>query len=121
MPAAAYVKTRTDPDKFEIFSSFLPTYVDPVVIPYLNATYPGFWSDPRKEELVKQLATDDRPEGARRDLEADPGADLRRDALYQVRHRGRVRGAAQGRDGRDRQPRQSRRSFFNVAPPAEVT
>ena len=45
MPAAAFVQTRTDPDKFEIFSSFLPTYVDPIVIPYLNATYPGFWSD----------------------------------------------------------------------------
>jgi peptide/nickel transport system substrate-binding protein len=57
MPAATYVKTRTDPDQFEIFSSFLPTYVDPVVIPYLNATYPGFWSDPRKQELVKALAT----------------------------------------------------------------
>jgi peptide/nickel transport system substrate-binding protein len=57
MPAAAFVKTRTDPDQFEIFSSFLPTYVDPVVIPYLNATYPGFWNDPRKEELVRRLAT----------------------------------------------------------------
>ena len=56
MPAAAFVQTRTDPDKFDIFSSFLPTYVDPVVIPYLNASYPGFWSDPRKEELVKKLA-----------------------------------------------------------------
>ncbi|WP_158815728.1 ABC transporter substrate-binding protein [Methylocapsa sp. S129] len=57
MPAAAFVQTRTDPDKFDIFSSFLPTYVDPVVIPYLNASYPGFWNDPRKEELVKKLAT----------------------------------------------------------------
>ncbi len=57
MPAAAFVQTRTDPDKFEIFSSFLPTYVDPVAIPYLNATYPGFWNDPRKEQLVKKLAT----------------------------------------------------------------
>jgi peptide/nickel transport system substrate-binding protein len=57
MPAATYVKTRTDPDQFEIFSSFLPTYVDPVVIPYLNSTYPGFWDDPRKNELVKALAT----------------------------------------------------------------
>jgi peptide/nickel transport system substrate-binding protein len=61
MPAAAFVQTRTDPDKFEIFSSFLPTYVDPVVIPYLNASYPGFWSDPRKEELVKKLATETDP------------------------------------------------------------
>ena len=61
MPAAAFVQTRTDPDKFEIFSSFLPTYVDPVVIPYLNASYPGFWNDPRKEDLVKKLATETDP------------------------------------------------------------
>lgn len=57
MPAATYIQTRSDADKFDVFSSFLPTYVDPVVIPYLNATYPGFWSNPRKEELVKKLAT----------------------------------------------------------------
>ena len=57
MPAATYVKTRTDADEFDMFSSFLPTYVDPVVIPYLNASYPGFWNDPRKQDLVKQLAT----------------------------------------------------------------
>jgi peptide/nickel transport system substrate-binding protein len=57
MPAATYVQTRTDPNQFEMFSSFLPTYVDPVVIPYLNATYPGFWDDPTKKELVNQLAT----------------------------------------------------------------
>ena len=57
MPAATYIQTRSDADKFDIFSSFLPTYVDPVVIPYLNATYPGFWNDPKKEELVKKLAT----------------------------------------------------------------
>jgi peptide/nickel transport system substrate-binding protein len=56
-PAATYIQTRTDPTKFDMFSSFLPTYVDPVVIPYLNKTYPGFWADPQKEELVKKLAT----------------------------------------------------------------
>ncbi|MBV9492215.1 MAG: hypothetical protein JO069_21175 [Verrucomicrobia bacterium] len=57
MPAATYIQARSDPKQFEVFPSFLPTYVDPVVIPYLNSTYPGFWSDPHKEELVKQLAT----------------------------------------------------------------
>ena len=46
MPAATYIQTRSDPGKFDMFSSFLPTYVDPVVIPYLNKTYPGFWADP---------------------------------------------------------------------------
>jgi peptide/nickel transport system substrate-binding protein len=57
MPAATYTQARTDPNQFEIFSSFLPTYVDPVVIPYLQSTYPGFWSDPKKDDLVKQLSS----------------------------------------------------------------
>ena len=56
MPAATYIQTRTDPAQFEMFSSFLPTYVDPVVIPYLNASYPGFWSDAGKTDLVTKLA-----------------------------------------------------------------
>lgn len=57
MPAATYIQTRSDAEKFDIFSSFLPTYVDPVVIPYLNSTFPGFWGDLKKEELLKKLAT----------------------------------------------------------------
>ena len=56
MPAANYIQTRTDPAQFEMFSSFLPTYVDPVVIPYLNSSYPGFWADPQKIDLVAKLA-----------------------------------------------------------------
>lgn len=61
MPAANYIQTRTDPAQFEMFSSFLPTYVDPVVIPYLNSTYPGFWADPQKMELVAKLAATTEP------------------------------------------------------------
>ena len=61
MPAATYVQTRTDPAAFEMFSSFLPTYVDPVVIPYLNASFPGWWVNADKEALVKQLATTTEP------------------------------------------------------------
>ncbi len=56
MPAATYVKTRTEPGGFEMFSSFLPSYVDPVVIPYLNSSFPGFWDNAQKNDLVKQLA-----------------------------------------------------------------
>ena len=56
MPVATYIQMRSNPANFDMFSSFLPTYVDPVVIPYLNQTYPGFWSDPAKEALVQKLA-----------------------------------------------------------------
>jgi len=41
----------------DAFSSFLPNYVDPFSIAYLNASYPGFWTEPQKMELMDQLAT----------------------------------------------------------------
>jgi peptide/nickel transport system substrate-binding protein len=118
MPAAAFVKTRTDPDQFEIFSSFLPTYVDPVVIPYLNASYPGFWSDPRKEELVKKLATTIEPK-ARVEIwkqiqslvyEETPYIKYGTEAAFEALRKG-VTGVTDS-------PANSQ-VFFNVAPPAK--
>lgn len=57
MPAATVAQKRTDPANFEIFSSFLPAYPDPTLIPYLQSTFPGFWANPQKEDLVKKLQT----------------------------------------------------------------
>ena len=56
-PMASYIQARADTAQMDAFSSFLPTYVDPVSIAYLNASYPGFWEDPAKLDLVKKLAT----------------------------------------------------------------
>ena len=56
-PIATYLQTRANPDEMDAFSSFLPTYVDPTSIAYLNPTYPGFWTAPRKMELMERLAT----------------------------------------------------------------
>lgn len=56
-PATTVTQKRTDPTQFEIFSSFLPTYIDPTNIPYLQGTFPGFWTDPKKEDMLKQLGT----------------------------------------------------------------
>ena len=56
-PIATYIQDRADPAKMDAFSSFLPTYIDPVSIAFLNASFPGFWTDPRKMELMNQLAT----------------------------------------------------------------
>jgi peptide/nickel transport system substrate-binding protein len=118
MPAAAFVQTRTDPDKFEIFSSFLPTYVDPVVIPYLNASYPGFWSDPRKEALVKKLATETDPK-ARVEIwkqiqtliyEEIPYIKFGTEAAFEALRKG-VTGVSDS-------PAIGQ-AFFNVAPPAK--
>lgn len=56
-PMASYIQSRADATKMDAFSSFLPTYVDPTSIAYLNATYPGFWTDPEKLELMAKLAS----------------------------------------------------------------
>ncbi|HEX2910996.1 MAG TPA: ABC transporter substrate-binding protein [Chloroflexia bacterium] len=58
LPAATVSQKRTDPANFEIFSSFLPAYPDPTLIPYLQSTFPGFWSNQQKEDLVTKLRTE---------------------------------------------------------------
>ncbi|WP_171181472.1 ABC transporter substrate-binding protein [Ruegeria sp. HKCCD8929] len=56
MPIATYIQQRADVDAMDMFSSFLPTYVDPTSIAYLNASYPGFWTDQQKLDLMDELA-----------------------------------------------------------------
>ena len=56
-PMANYIQARADAAQMDAFSSFLPTYVDPTSIAYLNATYPGFWTDPDKMALMTELAS----------------------------------------------------------------
>ncbi|KGE02001.1 MULTISPECIES: ABC transporter substrate-binding protein [Rhizobium/Agrobacterium group] len=56
-PMANYIQTRANAAQMDAFSSFLPTYVDPTSIAYLNPTYPGFWDNPEKTGLMKQIAT----------------------------------------------------------------
>jgi len=56
-PMANYIQARADAAQMDAFSSFLPTYVDPTSIAFLNASYPGFWTDPEKMELMSELAS----------------------------------------------------------------
>jgi peptide/nickel transport system substrate-binding protein len=56
-PIATYIQDRADPKKMDMFASFLPTYVDPVSIAYLNASYPGWWTEAGKMALMDKLAT----------------------------------------------------------------
>lgn len=61
-PMANYIQARADAAQMDAFSSFLPTYVDPTSIAYLNASYPGFWEDPDKMALMQEIATTLDPE-----------------------------------------------------------
>ncbi len=56
-PMANYIQQRANPEAMDAFSSFLPTYIDPTSIAYLNPSYPGFWTDPEKMKLMSELAS----------------------------------------------------------------
>lgn len=58
---ASVISARTDPAKFDIFSSAIPTYADPVLLPYLQQTFPGTWTSPARDALLSQLATQTDP------------------------------------------------------------
>lgn len=53
---ATIIAKRTDPSKYDIFSSAIPTYADPLLLPYLQDTYPGGWTSADKNALLKTLA-----------------------------------------------------------------
>ncbi|WP_345188878.1 ABC transporter substrate-binding protein [Microbacterium panaciterrae] len=53
---ATIIAKRTDPTKYDIFSSAIPTYADPLLLPYLQDTFPGGWSSAEKSALLKTLS-----------------------------------------------------------------
>lgn len=60
---ATLISRRTDPSKYDLFSSGIPTYADPVLLPYLQETFAGGWKNPQRDALLTKLST-----------EADPAA-----------------------------------------------
>lgn len=54
---ATIIARRTDPSKYDIFSSAIPTYADPLLLPYLQSTFPGGWTSPERDALLKTLST----------------------------------------------------------------
>lgn len=55
---ATLIQQRTDPTAFDLFSSGIPTYADPVLLPYLQETFPGTWVSPERDELLTALSTE---------------------------------------------------------------
>jgi peptide/nickel transport system substrate-binding protein len=62
---ASVIERRTDPTAFDLFSSGIPTYADPVLLPYLQETFPGTWVSPERDEMIGTLSTE-ADESARR-------------------------------------------------------
>jgi peptide/nickel transport system substrate-binding protein len=55
---ASVIERRTDPSKFDIFSSAIPTYADPVLLPYLQQSFPGSWVSADRDRLLAELSTE---------------------------------------------------------------
>ncbi|KTS70120.1 hypothetical protein NS206_01420 [Microbacterium testaceum] len=55
---ASVIQLRTDPTAFDLFSSGIPTYADPVLLPYLQQTFPGTWVSPDRDALLSKLSTE---------------------------------------------------------------
>ncbi len=64
MDQASLIQRRTDPSQFDLFSSGIPTYADPLLLPYLQDGFPGAWTNPEKNSLLASLATE--PDNAKR-------------------------------------------------------
>lgn len=52
---ATLVSTRSQPDAWDLFTTGHPAVVHPATQQFLNETWPGFWSNPRKDELVTAM------------------------------------------------------------------
>ncbi|MFC8845898.1 MULTISPECIES: ABC transporter substrate-binding protein [unclassified Micromonospora] len=64
MDQASLIQRRTDPTGFDLFSSGIPTYADPLLLPYLQDAFPGAWTNPEKNALLTKLANE--PDQAKR-------------------------------------------------------
>jgi peptide/nickel transport system substrate-binding protein len=56
---ATIIAVRSDASKYDMFSSAIPIYPDPVVLPYLLDTFAGWWISPAKTKLMADLASGD--------------------------------------------------------------
>ena len=55
---ATLIDRRNHPDQFDLFSSGIPTYADPVLLPYLQETFPGTWASEERDELLESLSNE---------------------------------------------------------------
>lgn len=64
---ATIVQQRNNPEAYHIFSGATTFTPDPGVWPCFDSAWPGFWEDPRKDELVQRMNTEMDP-AARKEI-----------------------------------------------------
>lgn len=62
MDWATLVATRSQKGAWDMFITGHPSYNHPVLQVFLNETWPGFWSDPKKDEIVTSIIEETDPE-----------------------------------------------------------
>ncbi len=114
-PMANYIQTRANPEQMDAFSSFLPTYVDPTSIAYLNPSYPGFWTDSEKMELMDELATTIDPDKRKQIFEKVHALAYDQFPFIKYGTEANMYGIAKGVGNAPRSPARGY-DFYNVAP-----
>lgn len=117
-PMANYIQTRADATQMDAFASFLPTYVDPTSIAYLNASYPGFWEDPEKMALMDEIATTIDPDERKAIFEKIHALTYDQFPFIKFGTEANMYGVRQGVGNPARIPSRSG-DFYNVAPPPQ--
>ncbi|CAN7657000.1 ABC transporter substrate-binding protein [Neorhizobium sp. LjRoot104] len=115
-PMASYIQARANVAQMDAFSSFLPTYVDPTSIAYLNPTYPGFWADAQKTELMKQISTTIDPKERKAIFEKIHALAYDQFPFIKYGTESNMYGMRKGVGNAPRVPARSD-DFYNVAPP----
>ncbi|MDI3339858.1 MAG: ABC transporter substrate-binding protein [Sphaerobacter sp.] len=62
MDWATLVATRSQRDAWDIFITGHESYSHPILQPFLNESWPGFWSNPKKDELMTKIIEEPDPD-----------------------------------------------------------
>ncbi len=74
---ATLLKMRGQPEQWDIFVTHHSFSADPLLLTFLNATYPGWWDSPEIGAFRTELINSADPDRTQGDLGQDPGAALR--------------------------------------------
>lgn len=55
LDAASLRATRTESNRYEVFSTSYASKPEPTATTYLQASHPGWWEDDRKDELIAEM------------------------------------------------------------------
>ena len=61
MDWATLVKRRSDPKEYDVFVTGHESFNHPILQPYLSPTWPGFWENAERDQLVSSMFSEPDP------------------------------------------------------------